>query len=139
LIHRDTLNQVADRRVPQTRYTHSKAAAVAETGGESIHGRVGRHAILSGVFLLVLPPLLIAVGPIVGDGDIMEFGGGLLLPAYGLAMLAIPAGYVLRYIVDPQQDRHRSLRPLIPCLLALLIAVVAGLSVALQGFFANLT
>lgn len=139
LIHRDNLQQAVDRKTFQAGLAPSTVNDGDGIAGESIYGEVGRYAILGGLFLLVLPPLLIVAGPIIDDGDIMEFGGRLLLPAWGLAMLAIPAGYVLRYIVDSQQDRHRRLRPLIPCMLALLVAVVAGLSAALQDFFINLT
>jgi hypothetical protein len=89
---------------------------------ESLHGRVGRFLISAAVFLIVLPLLLVAAGIIAGDGDVMEFGGQFLVVGLLLALLAIMAGYVLRFIVDRQPQRHRPLTFGIPIALALVLA-----------------
>lgn len=119
--------QADERAAVATRASLGSESPTIDASGESIHGCVGSWLILCGVFSAVLPPMLIAMGPIIQDGDIMELGGSMLIVALPIGLIAVALGYVLRYIIDARQHQHRRLRLGIPVAAAVVIAVPGGL------------
>lgn len=134
MIHRDLRQPVGgserrDLHAPQG--VADDRESPADEIGESMHGKVGRYLMLGGLYVLVQPWFLILMEPVVADGGLMGIGGSFVEPAFLIGLLAIAAGYALRYIVDADQDRHRRLRPSLPILLAGLIAVVVASAIGL--------
>lgn len=76
---------------------------------QSIHGRVGSYLIRGAVFFWVLPLLIMVIGIILGEGDLMEAGGPAWTIATPFCALAAAIGYALRYIIDKKQAEHAPL------------------------------
>ncbi|MGI9473702.1 MAG: serine/threonine-protein kinase, partial [Rubripirellula sp.] len=100
-------------------WTEANEEAKSLMAPETIHGRVGRYLIVGGFFFTMLPIALITVGLVLSDGDLMQAGGQFLVVAMFFSLLAIAAGYVLRYIIDTQPQYHRPIGVWLATLLAI--------------------